>query len=344
MTDVITALAAMAAVVGAGWLIQVRGWLPAGSRELLATVVFTVAGPCLLLATVAQADLGRLASIDSAVTWTASLSMGAVLVAVGRWALRLPTGRAIVTALSGSYVNAGNLGIPLAVYMFGDALAVVPTMLVQMLVMAPVSFAILGRAADARPVRSAAAGAPGRPTRAARRGTGGDGDSVPRSGGRGGWLGSIVGNPMTAGTLIGLALALLPWSVPQAVLAPFDLVGAAAPPLALLTLGMALVGVGGARAAERRAGDPDRVSTSVLIATVASVVVHPLVAWGLGSLAGLSGTALAVVVAMAALPTAQNVVVFATRYGCALDVASRACVATTALCGPVMIVIAALLL
>ena len=49
----------------------------------------------------------------------------------------------VIGALGSSYVNAGNLGIPLAVYVFGDATFVAPVMLYQLLVLAPIAFVIL---------------------------------------------------------------------------------------------------------------------------------------------------------------------------------------------------------
>ncbi|WP_084099862.1 AEC family transporter [Demequina sp. NBRC 110051] len=333
MSEVVTALVTMGLVVAAGWLIQARGWLPHGSREILATVCFSIASPCLLLATVAHADLGTLASRGAAVTWGTSLALAGVLGVIARWGLRLPAGRATITALSGSYVNAGNLGLPLAVYLFGDALAVVPTMLVQLLVMAPVAFGVLGRAADATPLPVAASRSRG--------------DAPVRKGA----LASAILNPLTLASLAGLVLALLPWSVPEAALEPFSLVGAAAPPLALLTLGMSLAkdvrmadgpaksGVDGTLAAG--SDGSTGLAAPLGLAIVARAVVHAALTWAVGSLAGLEGTALTMVVAMAALPTAQNVVVYANRYRCSVDVASRACVATTALCGPVLVVVSA---
>jgi len=51
-----------------------------------------------------------------------------------------------VGTLASSYVNAGNLGLPLAVYLLGDAVAVVPTLLFQLLVLAPLAFAVLDAA------------------------------------------------------------------------------------------------------------------------------------------------------------------------------------------------------
>ncbi|WP_084106330.1 AEC family transporter [Demequina sp. NBRC 110056] len=338
MTDVLAAIVTMGVIVAAGWLIERYRWLPPQSRQVLATVCFAVAGPALLLGTVARADLSRLASSGAAVTWGVTLALAVVLAVVARWLLRLPSGRATMTVLSGSYVNAGNLGIPLAVYLFGDALAVVPTMLVQLLVMGPIAFTILDRASDASPVRVGGGGAGARSESAdALAGEGGNAASGAR---RRGPLRTAFSNPLTIGALVGLALALLPWQIPDVALAPFELVGAAAPPLALLTLGMSLVG------ARKVGADADHAGLTIplVVATVSRAVVHPLLTFLVGSAVGLDSGALAVVVAMAALPTAQNVVVFANRYGCAIDLASRACLITTALCAPVLLVVAALLL
>lgn len=321
----------MAVVVAAGWSIQARGWLPEGSREVLARMVFTIAGPCLLLATVARADLSRLASTGAVVTWSTTLVIVLTLIAVARWGLRLPAGRATVTVLAGSYVNAGNIGIPVAVYLFGDAFAVVPTLLVQVLVMAPIAFVVLDRAGDTGPLGG----------ESARDSIGDDGTSV-RRGRRRSPLGTAIRNPLTVATLVGFALAILPWQVPDMALQPFEFVGAAAPPLALLAFGMALSGTGALGGNGVHSATRYGVAGPVLVAALTRAIGHPVLAWAIGSAAGLSGTPLAVVVAMAALPTAQNVVVFATQYRCAVDIAARTCLITTAACGPVLIAAAAL--
>ena len=52
-------------------------------------------------------------------------------------------------------------------------------------------------------------------------------------------LGRTLRNPIIIGTLVGLVLSAVPWDVPDVVLEPFRLVGAAAAPLALL-IGMLL--------------------------------------------------------------------------------------------------------
>nr|WP_286218530.1 AEC family transporter [Paraoerskovia sediminicola] len=80
-----------------------------------------------------------------------------------------------------------------------------------------------------------------------------------------------------------------------------------------------------------------------VLATVSKSVVHPALVWAVGTAAGLEGTALTAVVATAALPTAQNVVVYATRYRCAVGLASRVCLVTTILAAPVLVLVAGVL-
>jgi hypothetical protein len=57
-----------------------------------------------------------------------------------RW--RLPAGQLTTGTLASSYVNAGTLGLPVSVYVLGDASYVAPVLLFQVLVMAPVGLAV----------------------------------------------------------------------------------------------------------------------------------------------------------------------------------------------------------
>jgi len=147
-----------------------------------------------------------------------------------------------------------------------------------------------------------------------------------------------VRNPIIVGSLAGLLVAALPWTVPSVLLGPFTLIGAAAAPLALLTFGMAM-------AIPRTAGftaGRTRPRDLALVAVLRSVA-SPTLAWALGSALGLARPQLLAVVAMAALPTAQNVLVYATRYGQVEPLARDAALLTTALAIPALLIIAATL-
>ncbi len=83
----------------------------------------------------------------------------------------------------------------------------------------------------------------------------------------------------------------------------------------------------------------------VLSATVIKTMVMPVVAFLVaGPLLGLTGDALFAVVAMAALPTAQNVQTYAIWYGKGETVARDVALLTTVACVPVLMLIAALFL
>ncbi len=363
MLSVLTAIGSMACVVALGWVVQRRGLLAghrlsrgtaqdgaeggAGARAILATLSFTICAPALMFSTLAGTDLAHVVSRGAAVTWATTAALALVTAAVARWVLRLPAGPAAVTTLAAVYVNGGNIGIPLAVYLFDDALAVVPTLLFQLLVLAPLTLAVLDR--------SGASSA----------------DGAGRARAASGWTSVVhvllaaIRNPITLGTLAGLLVAVVSEltgaRLPDVVLIPFDLIGAAAPPLGLLTFGMTLAvpmpaptppaaGELAQGSGRKPASAPwwvgrDRllVRAVVALAVVVRNVLHPLAAWALGAAVGLDAPALALVVTMAALPTAVNVTTYATRYGVFDGVAARATVWTTALCVPVLVAVGALL-
>jgi len=305
MTAVATALATMAMIIGAGWLLGRRGTLGTGALPVMGRICFTVATPCLLFTTVAHANLHLLlsrAALVAAATATACALVAIVMLALV-W--HRAASDVVVGTLAASYVNAGNLGLPLAVYLLGDAVAVVPPLLFQLLVIAPIAFTVL------------------------------DSHGPTTSPGLVGIAAQTVRNPIIVGSLSGLLLAALPWTLPALLFGPFTLIGAAAAPLALLLFGMSI-------AAPRAGGEATRGRELVLV-TVLRTVVSPCLALLLGHLLGLHGAALLTVVTMAALPTAQNVLVYATQYGRGQALARDAGVLTTVLAVPTLLIIAATL-
>jgi malonate transporter len=305
MTAVATALATMAMIIGAGWLLGRRGTLGTGALPVMGRICFTVATPCLLFTTVAHANLHLLlsrAALVAAATATACALVAIVMLALV-W--HRAASDVVVGTLAASYVNAGNLGLPLAVYLLGDAVAVVPPLLFQLLVIAPIAFTVL------------------------------DSHGATTSPGLVGIAAQTVRNPIIVGSLSGLLLAALPWTLPALLFGPFTLIGAAAAPLALLLFGMSI-------AAPRAGGEATRGRELVLV-TVLRTVVSPCLALLLGHLLGLHGAALLTVVTMAALPTAQNVLVYATQYGRGQALARDAGVLTTVLAVPTLLIIAATL-
>lgn len=315
MLAVLSALGTIAVVVAAGWFVGRAGVLGDGAQRVLAGTAFTVATPALLIDTLGRADLGLLVSRSALVTVVTTTVVA--LLAAGWFVLvrRRPPGEAVVGVLASGYVNAGNIGIPLTAYLLGSVVSVVPPTLYQQLVLAPLALVVLD--ARNRRTRAGTVAEPAHP----------------------GVLRSVVGrtlrNPVIVGTLVGLLLAALPWTLPDVVLQPFALLGAAAPPLALLTFGMSL--------AVPRVGADRSPRGDLAVVAVLRSVVHPALAIGLGTALGLDGTALLAVAVVSALPTAQNVLVYAIQYRQGTALARDAGLLTTILAVPSLLAVAALL-
>lgn len=306
MGAVLTALGTMAAIVAAGWLLGRRGTLGDHAPRVLARAVFSVATPSLLFVTVAHADLHLLVSRSALVTAISTAAVAVAAVTVLRVGWHRPVNEVVIGTLASSYVNAGNLGLPLAVYLLGSAVAVVPPLLFQLLVLAPIAFTVLDRQVQSQRT--------GRAFAVALR---------------------TLSNPVIVAALTGVVLAALPWHLPTVVFEPFRLVGAAAAPLALLTFGLSL-------SVARTTGESGPRRDLVLVVMLRSVI-HPALAFAVGSALGLTGRTLLAVVAMSALPTAQNVLIYAIQYRHGQGLARDAGLATTMLAVPVLLVITAAL-
>lgn len=304
MGGVITGFGVIASIIAAGYVLGRRDALGANGREVLTRLAFSVATPALLFTILSGSDPSALFSAALAVT---ALSMAVVaalfaLVAlVRRWGART----AGMGALCSSYVNAGNLGIPIASYVLGDAALVAPVLLLQQLVVTPVAVTLLD--AGSR-----------------------------REGGRLGVLTVVTAplrNPIAVAALSGVAVAVTGITVPDPLMQPFELVGSMSVPAVLLALGISLHGSPmPGRGPERR---------HVLLAVALKSLVQPAAAWAIGSLLfHLDGELLFAVVVLAALPTAQNMYTYASQYGVATGMVREAVLLSTIATFPVLVGIA----
>jgi malonate transporter and related proteins len=274
---VVLGFATIVAVIGVGALVAHLGIVDLGAQQVLSRIAFFVASPALLLTTVAEADTHGVLSRSLVATAVGVVVPAATYIGVAWWRWRRSVGERVIGALASSYVNAGNLGLPVAAYVLGDAALVAPTLLMQLLVLQPVALAVLD--ADVRGHRPTLRQVLVRP----------------------------FTNPLTIGTLIGLLLSVTGWTLPPIVLDPIELIGAMAVPGMLLAYGIALrlgPGFGG-----------EVPAAELALTSALKLGVQPLVAFAVAHLAlGLSGPALLAVVVCSSLPTAQNVFVHATRY------------------------------
>jgi predicted permease len=306
MRGVLGGLATIWAVTAVGYVLGRIGLLGPRATEVLARLVFSVAAPALLFSTLAGSTLDGVFTPALAAFVASTVVVAAAYVAVARFAWRRPAADATVGALCASYVNAGNLGLPVAAYVLGDVNYIVPVLMFQVLLAAPVALTVLDLTASDRTVS---------PARLALQ---------------------PLRNPILIASAAGLVVAASGWDPPVEVLRTFELVGSAAVPLALIALGLALPG---SRPLAPAPHGPDR-----YLAAVLKVLAQPVLAWAIGRfLLGLSGATLLAAVVTSALPTAQNVFVFATRHGRATALARDAIVLTTLAATVTLFVVVALL-
>ncbi len=281
-----------------------------------APLVYFLLNPCLMFVLVAQVDVRSLLGLYTPIALL-SASTTAACFALFALLARRPGVEIASGAMASCYANAGNIGVPIALYITGSTAPVVSVLLAQLLILAPAFlclFGILNR----------------------RRTLPGEGSDRRRARTLLVTLVRSILNPVTIGALSGGVTAWLDYTPPALLWEPIRMMGEAAIPLMLILFGIAL-------RQERPFAVRDRtVDTSV--ATACKIVVMPLVAWVVaGPVFGLSGAALVGVVSMAALPTAQNVYLFSRENGMPVTVTKDVSFATSVLALPATIIVLALL-
>lgn len=296
-------------VVGIGYLLGRGRVLGDHAVAVLARMVFYVCTPALMITSLTTNDLSVVFSSTLAVAAISAIATGALYFAVVTLVWRRTVPEAVVGALSSSYVNSVNLGLPIAIFVLDDASFIAPLLLFQIMLYSPIALVTLDLTAldpDRR-------------------------ESLWRT------VRTPLTNPIVIGGLIGLALALSGVTLPQPVFAPLDMLAQASVPLALLTFGLTLTGV----QVFQKGASPRRdiALASVLKLTLMPAIAYALARWGFG----MSGDALFAQVVIASLPTAQNVLVYATRYSRGEILARDSALVTTVLAIPVIAILAVLL-
>jgi len=303
---VVEGFATIGVVIGLGVLLAQLGVLDLAAQRMLSRLSFFVASPALMVTVLGRADVTSVLSRSLVATASAVLVCAVLYLLAARLVWRKPVADTVIGTLSAVYVNAGNLGLPIAAYVLGDAALVAPTLLMQLLVLQPLALAVLDHAVSGR------------------------GFSVARA------LTRPLTNPLTVGSLVGLALAITGVELPRAIEDPVVLGGGMAVPSMLLAYGISL----------RLGPRPGHGTSAVEIGyiTALKLVVQPLTAYVAGRFVlDLDAKALFAVTVLAALPTAQNIFVHATRYRRAEVLARDSIFVTTVLSVPAIATVAALL-
>lgn len=306
MQGVLAGFVTLGAIIALGFLLAHLDILGADSQLLLSRLVFYVATPALLFQTLSTAPVAQLLTSGLAVSALSFVGTGGLYVLLARTIWRRSTGDVVLGTLSSAYVNAGNLGLPITVYVLGTASFIAPVLLMQLLVITPVAFAILDAVVTRR--RPSLWGIISQPLR----------------------------NPITVGSLLGLLCSLAGVQVPDIVDAPIGLIAGMAVPGVLLAYGVSL----------RLGPRPIAGGSIAELAVVCTLkmLVQPVLAYAAARwLFDLDGRALLAATVVAALPTAQNIFVYATRYNRSTTLARDSIFVTTVLSVPALLTITALL-
>ncbi len=305
MGGVLIGFAIIGFVILVGYVIERTGIAGAGAGRVLNRITFFVATPALLFTVLVHADVRVFFSTFLA-TVLCSVAVGVILyVAVAQVFFRTPVAETTLGATASTYVNANNIGLPVAIYVLGSAQYVAPVLLLQLLVLAPLTLTILDVS-----------------TR---------GHASLRS-----IVTQPLRNPMIIASVVAVLIATLGITVPAPVLAPLEILGGAAIPMVLMAFGMSLHGQRLLKAGSGR--------KQVAVASLIKVAVMPIIAYVFGRFVfGLAGSELFAVVTVSALPTAQNIYNFSARYNRGTVVARDTVLVTTVASIPALLVIAALL-
>ncbi|WP_159915022.1 AEC family transporter [Pantoea sp. 18069] len=301
MLSVLLVTAPFFALVLCGFVATRRGILPLSAIGGLNSFVLYFALPCMLYRFGARTPIAQLLDPAVAGVYLASglVMVGAVVALTRR---RLGWNDAAFGALVAAFPNTGFMGVPLLVALLGahSAGPVILTMALDMLVTTSLCIALS---------RLGMAGGAGVALRNAFKG--------------------MAANPMPWAIALGALASWAQWTLPAPVEQTLAMLGDAAPPVALFTIGAVL--------ARSQMNASERVPLRDYVpVALAKLIAHPLLVWLAGRAAialgvSLSEQALVVLVLLSALPSASNVALLTERFGAHGGRVARIILVSTAL-------------
>ena len=287
---VLAKLLAIIVTVALGWVAGRMRWLgdaKADPARILSNAAFYIFVPALLFRTTARVDLGALPAGLLLAYFVPTLAM--LLAVYGVQQLRQrrlaqpEAARPTVRAISVTYGNAVQMGIPMAAAMFGEAGLGIHLMLVS--VHGLILLSLLTALVEMDIARSQAQHT-------------GLWQTLRST------LRNTVIHPVVLPVLLGLSWNLLGLGLPALMDEVLQLLGSAVVPLCLVLIGLSLAYYG----VQGHLRGAFGVTLLKLLALPALVLV--VAHWGFG----LSGLPLSVLVMLAALPVGSNSLIFAQRY------------------------------
>lgn len=287
-------LAAIFVTIAIGWVAgRTRPFSGGEAARILSNAAFYVFAPALLFRATARIDLGSL-------PWHALLAffvpvVGWMLIVYAQQRVRRATGpsasvdspaQPATRAITASFGNNAQLGIPMAAALFGEVGLQLHLSVVSLhaLILLTVLTLLVERDIAQAAAREA-------------------GTSVPIARTLALTVRNTVIHPIVLPVMAGMAWNLMGAPIPGPIDEVLVMLGTAVVPLCLVAIGLSL-GHYGLRGA----------AGGALALSAAKLVVQPALVLGFGWLLGLRGLALTVIVTAAAMPTGSNALMFAQRY------------------------------
>src|SRR3712207_4748679 len=133
MQSVLAGFATIAVIIALGALLAHTRVLDVESQGMLARLSFFVASPALMVTVLGRTDVSQLFSANLLASLGSVAVTASIAVVLARLLWRRSASDTVIATFCASYVNAGNLGLPIAAYVLGDASLIAPMLLAQLL-------------------------------------------------------------------------------------------------------------------------------------------------------------------------------------------------------------------
>ena len=130
-------------IIGLGALLAHLQVLDAASQRMLARLAFYVASPALMVTVLGRTEVSQLFSANLVASLGGVAVSAATYLVLARLVWHRSASDTVIGTFAASYVNAGNLGLPIAAYVLGDASLIAPMLLAQLVVLQPLGLAVL---------------------------------------------------------------------------------------------------------------------------------------------------------------------------------------------------------
>ncbi|MDB5415208.1 MAG: family transporter [Rubritepida sp.] len=289
---VLQVVAPIFAIIFAGYLAASRSFIDAAGFRGLNSFAFSLAAPALLFA---SGTAGYQGGGGAALAFFLGVAILYVVTLFGARRFGLPLATSGAVALDVTFGNTVMMGIPIIVAGFGQA-----GLSVLLAILALHSVLLLGTATVVAEIAQNQKAAPLKLL--------------------GATITGVARNPVVMAVLAALVWNALALPVPGVARTTLQMLGAAAPPVALFCLGGSLNGFD-ARAGWRQTG----------ITVALKLTALPAIVWIITHLMGLAPLEVAVAVTTAALPTGANAFLLARRYASGADTSGAAVLISTVL-------------